>query len=356
MSRSRETSQLPPEFLPGFLKQLQEFKPLPVSELNKRLAEIKQAMEAHDGEFFLVVEREWQEGFGVKFKSSSLVDPQLNKPEHWFIKTEARLGICTSPYIESRPTFITIHPKSHALYSEKRLSLDPILIDHCVSDFLHDLERLLPNKSSLWVKGGDPGVALRVIVGDEQVCQWFLDESLTVAAFDLVGKLKAEDPERYRQEISRRGKPETFVAFYKMQKLLGRVLEPQLPEVNKAVQGLKLKIVNKLLALTEKDVKLQSEIEKIFQVPARGGFLHEGPGLTLIEDEDDAFVASFGKQLTLQETRREVNSVLKEAFELDMHKNEEVLRREVRPGQVVEVNTARLVRGFCEYYEIPIPQ
>ena len=108
-----------------------------------------------------------------------------------------------------------------------------------------------------------------------------------------------------------------------------------------------LELINKLEQLTQFEAELSGKIKSIYDSVRGGGFM-SGGALTLVEDEDDAKVASMGQRRRLRETQEEIQYRLKKAIELGMHKED--LRLELKPGFVVEV--PRYISGLCEKYKV----
>lgn len=335
----------------GLLKYRQEENQrsfLPEKELKNKIREIRKEMRSYNGEFFLAVERDWRfhgcTGFGYK-----------PRDEDYQIDEITSLGICQTPYIQEEDDLLKIQTERYVWAAPAKIWVEDKPLGHLLA---YELEASLPPKGrGFSSRDSDPGVSLRIIVGDTQVTQWFIDKSLDHINEDQKSVLKAAHPGTFLEEIEKRRNTEPLINYFKLQKALGRILDQQPEEVQTALRGLKLKLVDQLLALSRQDSKLSQEIGRIYQVPSQGGILFEdGGGVTLIEDEDDARVVSLGARMRLGQVRQQALSIMEEAFEFEMHKTPDTMRREIRPGQTIEIDVPKLIHDFCQFYEIPIPQ
>ena len=113
----------------------------------------------------------------------------------------------------------------------------------------------------------------------------------------------------------------------------------------------RVRIINKLEELTEREVKLGAEIKSIYGSIKNGGFMMGG-AITIVEDEDDARVVSIGPRMKLKEIIEEIQEYLKQGIELGMQKGS--LRIEQKPR--MEVNIPSYISGMCEKYKVEIPK
>lgn len=306
---------------PEFLRDPLAFKPLSPEKLAERVSQIKVEMEAHQGEFFLSVEREWHfpgcTGFGYR-----------PKEEDYRIQETVFMGLCTEPYLTVRDSDLELHtpyyvwPYPMGIYKKDKK-------EGSIIRYSFELERPLPKKREKWglEVRREPGLALEIFVGDKEVFSWFLTH------------YKGKD----------------MLVYPRMAAMLGRSLLELPAPIQEVIHQRKQEILENLLSLVGEDKKLAAQIKRIYQVPEKGGVLYEGGALTLVEDADDAFFVTWGQREELVMVRERAKRILTKAIELGMHKGEEVLRREIRPGQTVEIDIAKFIRGFCEYYEVPIP-
>ncbi len=108
-------------------------------------------------------------------------------------------------------------------------------------------------------------------------------------------------------------------------------------------------IISHLETLTAREAELRKEIKFVYDSIHRGGF-QSGGAVTLVEDEDDANIVSWGIRETLERTLGEIKNELAKSIKLGMHKKD--LKINKKPG--VELNVPVYISAMCDKYQIKI--
>ena len=149
-----------------------------------------------------------------------------------------------------------------------------------------------------------------------------------------------------------------------MQAVLGRQVN-LLPEdvqqrINAETERAKLEILENIEKLSSQEIQLTQRLAQTrgIKLP-RITFALDDPSYErqVREDEEDLRII---KSIPVTEERRRVQSQIQseinKAFELGLHKDPWVIVQEPTPGKKIEIDVPSFIQGFCQYYEIPIPQ
>lgn len=283
---------------------IDRFNKYPSEEVTKqRFDELLERMKNHKGQFVLMVTRNWE---------PTLFDAPRTRNDY-MIEEITSLGIVKKPFIkDSSQTFEIVsnkHIKTRSRYnrgfeSQKGNIKPPFYISK------YDLERPLEEQSDF--HAGRTGVALKILVGDQAVMEYFDDMTWPDS---IISKSKREEMQRTKPEIFNLQKESWYnigplVTFAKMAKKLGRPL-PELPQgVEEEINKEKKQIIENLLRLNKQDRNFEWEVK----------------------------------------------SILTQAFELDMHKEQVVITEEIRPGVKKEIDVAQFINGYCQIFQVPLPE
>lgn len=335
------------------------FTPLSPEEQKQQIASLHQQMQAHDGELFLVVHRQW-EPFNAGYDHS--------------LKEARYLGLTQAPYIESDGRFLTVYTPRFAYCENHSWPLSegqiytggpnigptyPFIPPSEIGAPLQERRRKLAQDREL-------GVAAEIVVGDEKVTAW-VQHQAEEGRIDRFSQKTLEywqrtDPSRYLAEKERYVSPATLLMFYRLEKALGRVA--QLPET------LEVRLEG---ALRTKRLAILAELEKLsFQEQALLGPLEAAlktqvPRIPLgIDDgsyERDVakteaelrIIQSVPIQRNMERVRGQIVQQLKRAFIYDMHQEPRTFSIHPRPGITQIIDVPELIKGYCEGYKVALP-
>ncbi len=313
--------------------------------LEQRLHQLEDNLTNHPGEFVLMASQHW---------------------ERENIIEELYVGIVTPPFLELHPGYaidLGIVTPKHAIINSYPRRDGVRTREDSIRGFetsLIFLDRPLSRKNP----GGALGAAtFQVIVGDEAVYKWFLDRSKKNMAYEYWSMERGYDDFLTRSQEERLRDVDILVLYERAQRALEKPsnLPPSVQKVvHNEIQKRKFAILENIEELVGKEEELIARLAGI-----RGIRL---PRITLglddpsyerqvREDEEDLRIV---RSIPVTEGRRRVQAQIRQeiekAFEMGMHRDPWVVVNESQPGRKVETNVPQLIRGYCEYYEIPIPK
>ena len=325
--------------------------------LEQRLHQLEDDLTNHPGELVLVVSQHWETQFS-----------------NWHIKEKLYLGLATAPFFELHPGYVLdfsiVTPKHVAIDNYPRVGTfrgrDLIAVrDGSIKNFETSL--MFIDKPLLQKRSDSPeeSAAFQVVVGDEHVTQWFLDRSkrnMSEQYWQL--EIGRSISVRERTEQSEMVRDVGLLLLYqRAQNVLGRSIHisPFVQEyVDDEILRRKTHVLTNLDELVQEDRLLTAQLAQMkgIRLP-RISFPLDDPSYErqVREDEEDLRII---RLIPVTEERRRVQALIKaeieKAFEMGMHKDPWVIVEEQALGKKVETNVPQLIRGYCEYYEIPIPQ
>lgn len=311
-----------PDIAPGF----------PEEAIREEAKNLQKESKEHLGEIVLVVNRQWE--------PSSYDTPASRTQYH--LETEYKFAILNSPIkIEEGSNDAKIKIETENFLSvPDRYTVKPVWErEGNILDYHESAIGYLSEKESPYSWSRKPEKILEVVIGDAKASDWIEKE----VRRDWEDSLNLQNLLKFRKAFRLLGKDLRFSEEGE------RIAQKEL----NLARAENLKSIYKLLSVEK---MLERDIDRIFGAISSGGVLREGAAVTLVENEDDAKVVSFGKRQRLEETRRRFQDVLNRSFDLGMHENEMLIENEIMPGHKEVIDVKRLVRGLCEKYEIPLPQ
>jgi len=329
----------------------EEGLPLPPQERQNRIQALKKEMRKHEGEFVLMVVRYW-ERLGRDM-------PEGQTP--YGLDEVYCLGIIAPPYLQVENQEIIVGMKEHVMFNPHR-SYSGIKRNEGPPRFFllgTAWETDLGRFSHLEPDGLTHNKELlEIIVGDQNVATWVEKEAAEGRIPSHLLELKEKSPEFFNKVKERQFDTNLINIFQRMHMALGKELllsEETTQKLNGELNKIKVNVLTAIDELLQQEDQLKGRIRNIFDfVKKGGGILPVDGGITVVEDEDDAKVATWDLQEKSAEIRRNIKSKLGRALELGMHETERTIEVEIRPGHKEVLDVRRFIRGLCENYEIPL--
>lgn len=335
--------------------------------LDRKVQSLKDELPKHEGQFVLMVLRRWkQTGWDM--------------PEHltpYVLEENLYLGVIRPPFLQQRPPEpmrgFSISSDKHVIASERSGRDSVKLVAGPIEDYLASMWKLdMPvgerpgDRERFHLSENKEGeLALEVIIGDEAVNGWFLNQAqygrMTVEARQFIEDPKSP-PEGVARVKARHFDADVLISYQKIQALLGREITNLPSEIQAQVEAKVLKqkeqVLISLETLTQQELELTKELARIrgIKLPRISfGLEDDTYEREVQQDEGDLRII---KSIPINEERRRIQAQislqLQKAFELNMHKDPWVIIREPVPGKTISIDVPRLIFGYCQYYEIPI--
>lgn len=348
-----------------------EFSPSPLVE------EARQKLSSYPDEAVLVVERKWKQcGWDM---------PASRTP--YSFEEALYLGESTEPFItEDHFYHLLIYTPRHAV-TEDWLRRDEIEVrEGSIEGWelrSYNLNKKLgPKPSKREPFGCFPSAeprderkekfALEIIVGDQAVAEWFVDD----AQFGMMPDYQKEYLEKYAKQVDPPPATRKFaesikesslrldvlVGYQRMRSALGlaaAVLPVELQDrVNLKVAERKLGIVRSIEELLLKDLTLQRKL-----VGIRSGKL---PRVTVglegdlyekqvrQDEEDLRSIKSYPIREEQQRLQGKLGAAIREAIKWGLHLESWVITREPMPGKKEEIDVPVFIKDLALLMEIPL--
>ncbi len=303
----------------------------------QQLSELKKNLQRHNGEFVLVITKEWERAI-MAGRSGSLM------------KTTFYIGIIKEPFLEMYSGV----GSNFGISTEKHVVTDSYYREHPsvyegsikswdISSYWlgrpigempikHEEVGCFPSGRRHWEEEREKEPKLEIFVGDEAVSNWFI-------------------------------KGNGLLFFHKLQSLLGRTIS--LPQkfqnkVDTEIQNQKLVILQEIDKLTKIEKIWAGKLAELGEIKLpRISFPLDDASYerTVREDEEDIRrIRSAPIKDEIKKTKASIQHAIQQAIELEMHKDPWVIVEEQTPGKKTEIDVPKLIRGYAKYYEIPIPQ
>lgn len=309
-------------------------------------------MEGHEGEFVLVVTRSWES------RSLGMLRRIWHVEESWY------LGLITSPYLSQTESHLRVHTPKHALSEDYKgiqewdgdiFSFVKTVIDMLEAPLKPD-RRIIRNAPS-------PGLALEIVVGDKAVTSWFenLAHNIMIKKYDQnnLDFWKEHNPQHYEYIRSRFPNTPHLVKFKEMQNILGREtsLTPENEEkIEVEIKRQKIQLLKEIEELVEKESQYLARLAQIkgLKLPRITlGLEDAGYEKEVRQDEEDLkWLKSIPVNEGVINIRDSIRRALKKALELGLHQKPWLITQEIRPGKKIEIDAPRLIKVYCEYYEV----
>lgn len=272
-------------------------------ETKQRFDNLLENMKSHKGQFVLMITRSWE---------PTLFDAPRTRNDY-LIEENTFLGIVKKPFIKDLDQTFEIVSKEHINMRnrfDRKMELQKGNIKPSFRFSKYDLERPLKEQADLL--RGRTGVALKIVVGDQAVMDYFDDMTWPNI---IISKSDREEMQRVQPELFNLQKESWYdigplVTFAKMANKLGRPLPELSQDVEEEINREKKQIIEKLLILSKKGGNIEWEVK----------------------------------------------STVAQAFELDMHKDNVVISEEIQPGIKTEIDVPKFINSYCQLYRIPLPK
>lgn len=290
---------------------------------------IEDTLGVHDGEFVLVVDetgRSWTRGY---------------------------LGTITDPYLDfgapNSPSFQIVTPKHVQTGMLWTGNICPLHSQPAFTDSFSKLMQETMQKAKVHLTGSTPlerglqlfSATLPIIYSRPLPSKMFIGDEAVVKSFTEFGLHNREDIARLE-------------TFSRMMQTIGRNIA--LPDEATAtlvteIRKRKEAALANLQALVRQEESVRREINAL--------------GTPIPNTDEDAFaeITELQRRGGLHKLRDQhtgimfgIKSGLKDAFGLGLHREDWLIVEEPEPGRRVEVDVKQLIRGYCEKFEIPIPQ
>lgn len=333
--------------------------PLPEEERQDRIKILTREMQDHPGELVLMVVRHWEPyGFDM---------PEDETP--YGLDTDYYLGVVQESYLEvgdANFSPIKITTNQHVTFDERRPHLGIKRGDGPMTNF-RAWAINLDRKAELGVdndlESGADRKLLEIVVSDRAVGEWIERQATEGRMSRWTLRQRERDPQLFEAEKRKNLDVDLLVSFQRMHRMLGKELvfsEEAAGLVEEGLSKKRVEILERLLRLTSDNLVLtrrRAEIKGL-KLPRVGFPLEDASYERQVRnDERDLRIL---KSIPLAEEQRklqgQIRRELTEILRLGMHEDPWVIIDEPRPGEKTEIDVPRLIRGLCEYYEVPIPR
>lgn len=323
------------------------FEPVSPEERERCLQELQTGLEAHAGEFVLVVSR--KEYF-----------PRSHDDDWSQMRTDFHLGIIAPPFVENKSSdglFGLSTENDHAYASDGsrivslRASLGPL------TPMIHT-ERFGEKIN------GFP--ALEIVVGDEAVATWFANYAQwhrleEIGERGVVESWKDTNAEGYKRWKAQYFDKDILLTFQRLQAALGRRIDLRGEVGEKLREELKRskeQVLDRLGGFITKEDDLLRKLAAVRNVKLpRIGFPLDDASYEreVQQDEKDIqWPRSIPVNEEMRGVRAHIASELKLALELNMHKEPWTIIQNPKPGVKVKIDVPALINGYCARYRIQI--
>lgn len=298
----------------------------------EQLSELKEKLQQHNGEFVLVITRRWERAVMAGRPGSRMeTEIYLGVIKEPFLDLGLGLSISTDKYVVT-----DLYYREHPRVYERSMPISSYWLGRPVGEMPVKDEDIgcFPRGRGRWEEEREKEPAIEILTGDRVVSEWFT-------------------------ELGTAGLP----FFVKLQSLLVRTIP--LPtnlqtQVDGELKNQKLGILQKIDELIKAEriwLEKLAEIDKT-RLPRISFPLDDSSyERTVREDEEDLKrIKGAPIRDEIKKTKTGIQHTIQQAIEMGMHKEPWIIVNEPTPGKKTEIDVPKLIRGYAEYYEVPIPQ